>query len=102
MEWELREVPETQWQEDESGVYTLISWRPKEHDVRLDVMASRQLGIMYSKDDPVLSFAGSADAVRKWVTRWLNASFPVSLEHAAYIGSELQRALFMQTAYVQN
>ena len=96
MEWELIRVGKTEWNQDASEVYTLINWRPNENDVRLDVMN----GI---DDTPMVSFVGHPNDVRKTAMQWLDANVShVSPEHGSYIGSELTRALFEQTAFVQD
>jgi len=90
--WELKEVSDVQWIGDASGVYVLISWRPITKDVRLDVMSDNH--------DPVVSFAGSAGDVRKAAMQWLG-DYNLSIEHAAYIGQELERAAWCEAVYVQ-
>ena len=93
-QWELKTVTETPWVQDDSGVYVLVSWRPAEEDCRLDVMTVGH--------GPVVSFAGSADNVRKYAMQWLGLVYDLSLEHAAYIGHELCRADHLKTEYVQD
>ena len=91
--WELKEVSDVQWIGDASGVYVLISWRPITKDVRLDVMTVEHR--------PVVSFAGSAGDVRKAAMQWLGLTNDMSIEHASYIGQELERAAWCEAEYVQ-
>lgn len=109
--WELKEVKETEWKQDDSGMYTVIhrvvsptivhkglSGEPT-IEVRIDVMSTQ--------DIPLISFQGKAEAVRKHVVRWienrtlftLHAIF--SAEHASYIGAELVRAELTEN-YIQS
>ena len=96
MNWELRTVRDIDWTQDESEVYTIINWRPYDRDVRIDVMTS-------ITGDALMSFAGPADAVRKHTIRWLaNNVSHVSLEHASYIGQQLEKASRQQSDYTQD
>ncbi len=93
-EWKLIKVNETEWKQDTSGIFTLISYCP-DGTVRLDVMTT--------KYEPVISFQGKAEDVRKVAVRWLPSGYSwISLEHASYIGSELARAELLKTEYVQS
>ncbi len=102
MDWELRHVEDTEAVLDDSGVYVLIARvstveTHKEHVgirvmVRADLMATDVKG-----DKPIMSFSGSANAVRKALIRFLlddavHIPVMISREHAAYIGYELLRA----------
>lgn len=96
--WQLQRVDNIQWTKDTSGIYCLINWDVKTDTVRLDIMSDNH--------EPMQSFAGSSDNVRKHVVRYLMtldyvAGF-VSLEHAAYIGSELEKADTLRIDYVQD
>lgn len=99
--WQLIRVDPTEWIQDESGVHVLINWDEQTASVRLDVMAT--IG-----SEPLVSFAGHADNVRKHAMRWFESrvsqktSDRVSLEHAAYIGAELERANTERIDYVQD
>ena len=69
--------------------------------IRVDVMAE-------GDDQPLQSFVGRADAVRKAVIKWLDGVVwpitierPISREHASYIGYEIARAN-MDEHYVQD
>ena len=94
--WQLIKVQQTDWIQDDSGYYTLINWID-DNTVRLDVM---------DQDDmPVVSFQGAANDVRKCAMRYAIAFMLdglISLEHAAYIGSELARCELLKTEYVQD
>ena len=92
MTWQLIQVGKTEWQQDDSGYYTLIH-HIKDDTVRLDVM---------DKDDmPVVSFQGTADNVRKHAMQYMEF-WGLSREHAAYIGAELARCALCQQHYVQS
>lgn len=103
-QWQLNRVDPTEWVQDESGVHVLINWDTQTDSVRLDVMGHS----FACSPVPLVSFAGHADDVRKHAMRWLtdhvksNNGFPVSLEHAAYIGAELERADTERIDYVQD
>lgn len=121
MNWELREVENTDCTMDDSGVYVVIHRvveamdRRETHQghtmvhkgivgpvrVRADLMRS---GTEYQADEPIMSFIGSATAVRKALARYLEKYHGIdhpSLEHMSYIGSELMRAE-LNPHYVQD
>jgi hypothetical protein len=84
MNWELIECGETDWVQDDSGHYVWIS-RSSSGEVRLDLMATG--------GEPVVSFIGKAENVRKRFIQWCTAhDIHLSMEHAAYIGYELCKA----------
>ena len=89
MQWELKEVGDTEWIQDNSGYYTLI------HYVKDDIV---RIDFMRENDTPVISFQGMADNVRKAFMQWIDnrisqkTSYSISCEHASYIGAELARA----------
>ncbi len=105
MDWKLIIVGDTEWQQDDSGYYTLIHYinidcrtceaaciNCKDGQIRLDIM---------DKDDmPVISFQGTADNVRKHIMQ----NWPVLLqpEHCSYIGAELARCAILKENYVQD
>jgi hypothetical protein len=106
MAWELKTVDDVEWQQDDSGVIVYINWvgitRPEatENEVRLDIM---------QHGEPLVSFQGIADNVRKAAMRWLQETIGagdyesgISLERAAYIGAEIARAEIMKTEYEQD
>jgi len=98
MTWELREVKDTECTMDDSGVYTVIH-RTADGRVRADLMAVKG-------SEPIVSFIGTANAVRKALIRYLSnnriGTHPyISQEHASYIGYELLRAE-MDPNYVQD
>ena len=103
MTWELKEVEDIDCTMDDSGVYGIINRRVEKRNfkdrigdvirVRADLM---QIDPDHTSrcDEPIVSFIGSADAVRKHLMRYLTVMRinPISLEHASYIGRELERA----------
>ncbi len=93
--WQLIKVPKTDWIKDNSGYYTLINWIDN-NTVRLDWMDS--------DDMPVISFQGTASDVRKRIMQTVDDwnTWPISHEHAAYIGAELARCELLKTNYVQD
>ena len=111
MNWELRHVEDTEAILDNSGVYVVIHRieRTETHKgysgIRVSVRADL-MGIVTTEsittqrpDEPIMSFQGSANAVRKALIRFLDQTPPwnygikvISLEHTAYIGYELHRA----------
>jgi len=101
--WKINRVDNTEYKPDDTGIYVLIYWDVKTESVRLDFMSR--------KHEPIQSFCGTAENVRKHSMRyihkisrvnWPNSGFDISLEHAAYIGSELQLADVMRIDYVQD
>lgn len=100
--WQLDHVDDVEYIPDNSGVHVLINWDRQTASCRLDIFAT--VGSV-----PLQSFAGTADNVRKHAMRWLfdfttghNDFGLVSLEHAAYIGAELEQADTERIDYVQN
>ena len=101
MTWELVEATDVDCTMDDSGIYTVIhrvvnktshKERVGEHVlVRVDIMSA-------DKNDPLISFIGKADNVRKHVIRWIDDRHVIheipriSFEHASHIGSEIKRA----------
>lgn len=90
LNWELVKVQSLEWQQDQSGIYTLIHSTPQ--GVRVDIMRAED-------DYPLRSYMGRAGDVRKQLARdWED----LSLEHSAYIGFELARAELLRSNYVQD
>jgi len=96
MAWEIEHVQDVECELDDSGVYVIIHRIAKESvhkgiagtivEVRADLMRS-------SDNEPIRSWQGSANAIRKAITRFNKDLMPaMSLEHASYIGYELLRA----------
>lgn len=97
--WRLIEVNDVEFTPDDSGVYVIINrvctqQIHKEYAgeivrVRADLMQS-------GTHEPIVSFIGKADNVRKHLIRFLQEHFGglnhPSMEHASYIGWELHRA----------
>lgn len=92
-QWQLNRVDDIAWKPDGSGLSVLINWDSQTESVRLDII--RENGA-----EPLQSFIGKADNVRKASMWWFAAR--ISLEHAAYIGSELERADTERIDYVQD
>ena len=86
-DWQLIEVEHVEWQPDDSGYHVLVH-RPGPFTVRVDVMED---------EEPIISFTGNADNVRKTLMRWFAAQAApwISREHAAYIGAEIARAEYI-------
>ncbi|KKN02462.1 hypothetical protein LCGC14_1117390 [marine sediment metagenome] len=103
MTWELIKVSKTDWIPDDSGIYILINWyhvNGSSLGIRLDIFTT-------GDHEPVISFLGKADDVRKAVMRWFTigyvmADIKISLEHAAYIGAELAKAEILGIDYIQD
>ena len=102
--WEMVECNDSEWRQDESGIYTIINRVANRHyssgysheavSVRVDVLST--------DDEPIISFTGSAIAVRKDLSRWLQDNkVEVSLEHAMYIGDQISRA-FGDMTFIQD
>lgn len=89
--WKLIQVTDTEWIPDNSGHYTLINYID-ENTVRLDYMDR--------DDNPLVSYQGTAENVRKHAVR--DHELFLSHEHASYIGRELARAELLKTDYVQD
>ena len=105
MTWELIQVTtEPEFQPDDSGVYTVIHRQMVDTGkqglqicVRVDLMS-------VEGDEPLISFSGPAEAVRKVLMRYLDGQnadgrdkpgcygYLLSPEHTSYIGREIQRA----------
>jgi len=93
--WQLQNVDNTEYIPDTSGVYVLIYWQNKTNTARLDIISNNH--------EPIQSFAGTANNVRKHAIRFLSDNgYNVSLEHASYIGLELEKADNMRIDYVQD
>ena len=105
MEWKLRHVEDTEAVLDDSGVYVVVHRVEKTEthkgysgirvSVRADLM--RTDAEERNMDAPIMSFQGSANAVRKALVRFIHDYIAsptkyLSTEYAAYIGYELHRA----------
>ena len=105
MKWELKKVEDIECTMDDSGVYVVIN-RVKvgSFDHRFDdypMLTAVRADLMTASHEPIMSWQGSANAVRKHLIRFLadpqnfGADIRIhrlSLEHASYIGYELLRA----------
>ncbi len=98
MPWELKRVMDVEATMDDSGVYVVINRHLEKQGreasapwivhVRADLMTGQT---------PIMSFIGSANAVRKHLIAFLTGrtdgrAWNISKEHASYIGYELLRA----------
>jgi len=93
MIWELKQVKDIDWKQDDSGYYALINYVNGE--VRLDIMTN--------SDMPCISFQGTAKAVRKNALRYCDDNgIMLSAEHSSYIGYELLRAEIEKENYTQD
>ena len=94
--WRLIDVPDTAWQQDDSGISVLINWILPADVVRIDL-------IYVGSGCPIVSFQGDTDNVRKHTMAWLALYVPTfGLDHAAYVGAELERADTERIDYVQD
>ena len=95
MKWELRHVEDTEAILDDSGVYIVIHRIeiPGFHKEYSGIRVLVRADLMTDDGNLIMSWQGSANAVRKAIARFFDEEcyFP-SLEHAAYIGYELHRA----------
>ncbi len=100
--WQLIPVEDTEAVLDDSGVYVVVHRieTPETHKEYAGVRVSVRADLMQVDDDslgdvePIMSFSGTASAVRKALIRFIAHDSPrtISWEHAAYIGYELLRA----------
>lgn len=104
--WQLIRVDDIKWTQDKSGLYCYIAWDMLTDSVRLDLMRD-----VPSITCPVVSFIGDADNVRKAFMQYMesrkwvnfpNSGFDISIEHAAYIGSELTRCDTERIDFIQS
>jgi len=102
MTWQLNRVEDRECTMDDSNVYTVIN-RVKQTETRKQYANTNiliRVDILRAEDDePLQSFVGEANAVRKAVISYIVAMVPVlggngsiSAEHASYIGYEIMRA----------
>lgn len=115
MAWQLIEVKDRECVMDDSGVYIVIhrvmtkethkEYSGERVKVRADLMHGQPSEHeRYAFGDEIMSWIGTASAVRKAVIAYLHEHWltgAVSLEHASYIGYELLRAE-MDAGYVQD
>lgn len=108
MQWELRHVDDVEAVLDDSGVYVVVHRieQTETHKEYSGVRVSVRADLMGPGNEPIISFKGTANAVRKALIRFLDdyhmvASGPISSEHASYIGYELLRAE-LTPGYVQD
>lgn len=93
--WQIINVPKTAWKADSTGISCLISWSMPIDIVRMDLISADGV--------PIISFQGETDNVRKHSMTWLTLYVPAfGLDHAAYIGAELERADTERIDYIQD
>ena len=100
--WELKVVADDiECVMDNSGIYVSINRiiNTEHSKGYIGQRVSVRVDVMTDNDEPVMSFVGKADNVRKAVMAFLDcgdravfAAHPISREHASYIGSEIARA----------
>lgn len=98
MSWELHHVEEMDCTLDDCGYHIVIN-RIEERRTFKDwaaTFATVRADLMAADNEPIVSFQGSANAVRKHLMKYLmdryaSLGYP-SPEHASYIGYELLRA----------
>lgn len=104
--WKLKRADNMEFEQDQSGITTLIAWCEPEQGVRVDIMTDAY--------EPIMSFLGPEHSVRLSVMRFLHEESTkgilgeeteltnvVSLEHAGYLAREIYRASIETTNYVQ-
>ena len=94
MTWELREAKHVEAAPDDSGVYAVINRvavKTTHKEYSGEVIRVR-LDLMTSAGDPIMSWIGSANNVRKHAIAYIDGRYLSSREHASYIGYELLRA----------
>lgn len=101
MAWQLNTVTADngrEWRQDKSGMYTQIAYT-SDKMIRVD--------IFNVNNDPMESFQAKtedADFLRRAVLDFMEniAWHCLSQEHSSYIGSEIIRACFEKSKYIQN
>ena len=114
MTWKLNEPEDIECTPDDSGVYVVINRIPENQHSKgyCHTTVRIRVDIMDSNDEPLQSFIGEGNAVRKAVIAWLvdisclsttkyAVEEPISREHASYIGYEIARAM-LDEHYVQS
>lgn len=108
MKWELKHVDDVEAVLDDSGVYVVVHRieTAETHKEYSGVRVTVRADLMNQWGDPLVSFQGSANAVRKVLIHFIHPEGggiyrSISREHASYIGYELLRAE-MTPDYVQD
>jgi len=98
MTWQLIEVEEPECTLDDCGYYVTINRIEEQRTFkdRAATFVTVRADLMTADNEPVVSFIGSANAVRKHLMKFLtdrhaSLGYP-NPEHASYIGYELLRA----------
>lgn len=102
MQWELRQAGDIDCTLDASGVYVAIHRvvRTEVHKEHSGQVVRVRADLMTSAGEPIVSFIGTANNVRKHLLTFLalfcweicTEGHMISHEHASYIGYELLRA----------
>ncbi|MGB2796644.1 MAG: hypothetical protein WBD44_05225 [Phycisphaerae bacterium] len=104
--WNLIQCEITEWKQDESRLCCIINALQETGKLITGLPKfSRLVGlnILTSDHTPAISFEGRAHDVRICAMRYAEKhGWGVSLEHAAYLGSELTRAAMLGKDYIQD
>ena len=99
MKRELEQVKPIDCTMDDSGIYTVIHRvvKTETHEEYSGERVFVRVDVMNTDNEPIHSFIGDANDVRKTVIRYLeDFNYPLvhrfSREHASYIGYEIARA----------
>jgi len=102
--WVLKKAKPSECIMDNSGIYAVINRQEKTetHKEYAGKLISVRIDVMSDDNVPLISFEGNAEDVRKDAIRWIddNIFTLVTLEHASYIGAELERAM-LDPGYIQ-
>ena len=110
-QWKLNEIGNIECTMDNSGVYTIISRIEKKstHKQYTGVVVTIRVDVMGLADEPLQSFVGKGNDVRKAVIAYLLKleyeyrfdGVNISEEHYSYIGYEISRAMTTEN-YIQD
>lgn len=94
MDWELVEVEDVECTVDDSGLHVVIN-RVVTPRTEGTACTFRIRADLMQADDPIVSFIGTANNVRKHLIQYIFENYGcavISTEHASYLGYELHRA----------
>ena len=97
-QWTLVEATDIDATLDDSGVYVVINRKVEKlihKGIAGEVIRIRADLMDQHTQEPIVSFIGTANNVRKHLIAFMNGSpdiLPLSYEHTSYIGYELLRA----------
>lgn len=106
--WKLNRVEKKDCTLDDSGIYVVINRIVKKasHKEYSGYSLEIRVDIMSSGDEPLQSFIGDGNDVRKAVMAWINTitlqkagqglAGVFTSEHASYIGYEISRAMLTE------